>query len=470
MVSESAGRAVHAQLDIRVPRPATDCLVALTDVSERKRSHVALERVNQELEARVAARTVDLETRNRQLEAEIRARVASEAQQRALESRMRESDRFQSLGLLAAGIAHDFNNLLVGVLGNAELLLLTPGLADRWRVPLSLIKRAGQQASDLTRQLLVFAGMGQLTTASVNLPRIVTESLEFLRTRLPQGIQLQAQITADLPAIEADRSQISQIVINLVTNAIEAVDERGVIVVQTRAEQLSADTLAEFQYNADIEPGEFAMLRVQDCGPGIDASTVKRIFDPFFSTKFAGRGLGLATVLGIVQAHRGALRVRSKPGEGTSFDIAFPLAAARVSSERPDVHQDQTNLVVGSGPVLLIDDDDSVRAVVGQLLALLGFEVTAANSGQAGLDLFCRGEPSFKFVVLDWMMPGLSGEQVLGSLRELKPALPVILISGYNAGELAANDGNVVRVQKPMTLARLRDAVCSVIDAQRVSA
>jgi len=446
-VSEATGSVVCAQLDISVlPGPAPGCLVALTDISDRKHSHEALERLNQELEARVASRTAELAARNRLLEAEILGRAESEAQRRGLEARLRESERFESLGLIAAGIAHDFNNLLVGVMGNAELMLRTPGLTENWRVPLSRIELAGRQASDLTHQLLVFAGLGALSTAAVSLPCIVGESLELLKTGLPTNVQIQAEISAELPAIEADSGQVSQLVMNLVTNAIEALDGCGVVAIRTTVQRLSAEALGEFQHAKGAKPGSFGVLCVQDSGSGIDAATITRIFDPFFSTKFSGRGLGLASVLGIVQGHRGAMRVRSSPGEGTCFEIALPLAEPRASSQ-PPAQRDPAGDAVASGPVLLVDDDDGVRTVVAQLLECLGFDVTIADSGQAALDLFRRPELQFDLVVMDWMMPGLSGEQMLKALRESAPELPVILISGYNAGELASNDQRVARVQ-----------------------
>lgn len=452
----------HVRLDISVvPSSAHECLVVLTDISERKRNLLALEQLNQELEARVAARTDELATRNRQLEEEIETRVRSDTDRRELELRLREAKRFESLGLLAAGIAHDFNNLLVSVTGNAELLLLAPGLSPDAREPLTLIRRAGQHASDLTRQLLVFAGRGQLNMAAVDLPAVVAENLELLRTRLPAGVQLSTQVTVDLPFIEADRGQVNQVVMNLVTNAIEALEGAGAVKVHTWLENHDSDSLATFQHSSAAAPGSFVVLQVQDSGRGIPAATLARIFDPFFSTKFTGRGLGLASVLGIVQSHHGALRVRTQPGAGTSFEIAFPLATQRSESERPRLAPEAT--WKGSGRVLLVDDDDAVRRVVAKMLTWLGFEVTAANGGELGLELYRNGEPPFRLVVLDWIMPGFSGERVLKKLRELNPELPVILISGYSTEDLAAYDERVVCVQKPMTLAQMRTAVSSLL-------
>ena len=181
-----------------------------------------------------------------------------------------------------------------------------------------------------------------------------------------------------------------------------------------------------------------------------------RIFEPFFTTKFTGRGLGLAATLGIVQAHHGALRVRTRPGRGTTFEVAFPLAESIRESTRTVVARDRA----WTGSALLIDDDYTVRSVVGQMLERLGFQVTSAQGGVEGVELFCREQPGFDLVVLDWIMPDLSGEKVLQALRELQPQLPVILISGYSIEDLAAYDERAVRVQKPMTLAEL-DHACA---------
>jgi CheY-like chemotaxis protein len=199
------------------------------------------------------------------------------------------------------------------------------------------------------------------------------------------------------------------------------------------------------------------ILQVEDSGPGIASADLPRIFDPFFTTKFTGRGLGLATVLGIVQGHGGALRVRSTRDAGTRFELAFPIgqAAAEASRHPPSTEEPWT----GEGSALLIDDDDSVRAVVAQMLSGLGLRVTAVGSGEAGLAKFCAAEGRFDLVVLDWLMPGMSGEQVLAALRATDPMVPVILISGYSAENLTTPDAHLTCLQKPMTAAQLRQAV-----------
>jgi PAS domain S-box-containing protein len=324
--TSTSQRGVHVHADISVALEPAECMVVLTDISERKRSQQMTEQLNQDLKARVAADTAELAARQCELEAEVQARSEIQGQRLELEARLRESDRLESLGLLAAGIAHDFNNLLVIVLGNAELLLRTERIPDVWRSSLMMICSASRHAADLTRQLLVFASRGQLCLRKVDLSLVAAPSLELLRTQLPSGVQLDSQISCELPYIEADASQVRQVLINLITNAAEALDGEGTIVIRAFDAQLNGRALTDFQHRRGAEPGHFVVLRVQDSGKGMDGSTVNRIFDPFFSTKLTGRGLGLASVLGIVQAHRGALGVRSAPGDGTRFEVAFRVA------------------------------------------------------------------------------------------------------------------------------------------------
>ena len=462
----SKNGATHVRIDTSTIANLAGCLVVLTDISERVRNLEAEQRLHLEREADLAGRIAELESRNRVLEGEIARRTKHETQRLHEEGRTRDADRLQSLGMLAAGIAHDFNNLLVGVLGNADLLLQTPELPEAWRDPLVLIKRAARSASDLTRQLLVFAGMGRLSLTPLSFERVVREALELLRTDLPSGIELQCSLDGDLGSIMADRGQVQQVVINLVTNAIEAVGGRGKIQIRLKQEHLDTAALEAYQPGTDAMPGGYVLLHVSDDGPGIDAATQARIFDPFFTTKFTGRGLGLATALGIVQSHHGALRVRSTPGRGATFDVAFPVSSKQPKSERPVAMRDAE--WVGSGSVLLIDDEPVVRQVVSKFLERMGFEVTAADSGASGLEKYRSSARPFDLVVLDWLMPGVSGEQVLRALREADPDLAVVLISGFSIEDLAVYDKRAARVQKPMSLGDLRAAVRTLMETKQV--
>jgi two-component system, cell cycle sensor histidine kinase and response regulator CckA len=378
---------------------------------------------------------------------------------------LRNAERLESLGLLAGGIAHDFNNILVGVMANADLLLeTTDDLTETVQDGLVTIKQAARSAADLTRQLLVYAGRGLVTLKAVPLERLIEDSLRLLSARVRERIELRTELGAEVHWIQADAAQVQQVIGNLVTNALEAIGENGgSVVVRTRLERLDAQALARFPHADHAKPGSFVMLEVEDTGMGIDATHLSRIFEPFFTSKFTGRGLGLASVRGIVRSHRGALRVRSAPGRGSTFEIAWPLVIPGVVSGVP-LPSSQAKPWKGSGPLLLVDDDPGVLQILTRQLEELGFMVTAAASGTEALELF-RAQPSrFRLAVVDRTMPGLSGDRLIEELHQLEPALPVVLVSGYSAGGPVADARHVAFVAKPMTLSDLQQALSRLLD------
>jgi PAS domain S-box-containing protein len=455
------GRIVYALAESR-PAPDGGCLTVLTDISERKQAEQALGRANQEL----LERTEELASRNEALEEALRARAASEAERNELAVRLRDAERLESLGLLAGGVAHDFNNILVGVMANADLLLESvEELPDVVQEGLVTIKGAASSAADLTRQLLVYAGRGQVSLKPVRLDCVIEESLRLLRARVRDGVELRWEFAAEEQWINADASQVQQVVGNLVTNALEALgDDGGSVVVRTRVAELDAQALAGFPQRAHAQPGRFAVLEVEDTGMGIDSAHLSRIFEPFFSSKFTGRGLGLASVRGIVRSHHAALRVRSEPGRGSSFEIAWPLAVAtalNVSLSPPSA-----TLWKCTGQVLLVDDDPTVLRASARQLEQLGFVISKATTAAQALDLF-RAEPSrFRLAVVDRTMLGLSGDRLIELLHELDPTLPVVLVSGYSTGEAVVDSDHVAFVAKPMTLADLRQAISRLLGVQ----
>jgi PAS domain S-box-containing protein len=454
------GRTADALVDSR-PAPAGGCLVVLTDISERKRAERALSQAKQKL----LERTAELASEHDALEDARRGRAASDAERGKLALRLRHAERLESLGLLAGGVAHDFNNILVGVMANADLLLETmPDLAPAVQDGLATIRQAACSAADLTRQLLVYAGRGFVTLEPVSLHRVIAESIGLLRARAPANVELCAELGAQEHWIHADAGQVQQVIGNLVTNALEAVGEHaGRVIVRTRVEPLDAEALAHFSHVNRAEPGRFVVLEVEDTGVGIDAAHLSRIFEPFFTSKFTGRGLGLASVLGIAHSHRAALHVRSVPGQGSIFEIAWPLVAPGVVS-KASTPSPQSKPWKGSGPVLLVDDDPLVRRALGRQLEQLGFMVTQAASGVEALEFF-RATPSrFRLAVIDRTMPGLSGDSLLELLHQIDPALRALLVSGYSAGGPVAADDRVAFKAKPMTLCDLRLAVAKLLD------
>jgi two-component system cell cycle sensor histidine kinase/response regulator CckA len=280
---------------------------------------------------------------------------------------------------------------------------------------------------------------------------------------VPARIDLRAHLDAQEHWINADTGQVHQVVANLVTNALEALgDNAGSVVVSTRVEQLDEPALAGFPHASRAKPGTFVLLEVEDSGMGIDAALLSRIFEPFFSSKFTGRGLGLASVRGIVRSHHAALRMWSVPGRGSRFEIAWPVAPVDIVpiAARPPV----TPRWKGWGQLLLVDDDPIVRDVLACQLEQLGFAVTRVSSGSAAIDLF-RSEPSrFRLAVVDRTMPDLSGDRLIELLHELDPALPVALVSGYSASGPVPDGERVAFVAKPMTLSDLQRALSQLLD------
>jgi signal transduction histidine kinase len=265
---------------------------------------------------------------------DISARRKAERERRELERRMLEQQKLESLSVLAGGVAHDFNNLLTGILGNAELLSMAHADNPGLRKSATAIVIGAQRAADLVSKMLAYAGEGRVIAEQVNLDELVREMIELLQASTARHCTLEYTASDPLPRVKVDPTQVRQVILNLIVNASEAVDDGGRITVSGGTQALDAAALAAMTFSADAEPGHFAFVQVTDTGPGMDRATLSRIFDPFFSTKVTGRGLGLAAVQGIVRSHRGALQVTSAPGRGTTFTVWFPLHTADTAALR----------------------------------------------------------------------------------------------------------------------------------------
>ena len=386
------------------------------------------------------------------------------AEERAqLESQVQQAQKLESLGILAGGIAHDFNNLLVGILGNASLALLDMSAESPVRQSVSEIEQAAQRAAELTRQLLAYAGKGRFVVEPVDCSQVVREMTALLRTAVSRNAQVSLKLADALPAVEADVTQLRQVVMNLITNASDALDEQaGMIYIHTGQSELDAEYLDSCVPGTDASPGSYVYIEVRDDGNGMDEETRARIFDPFFTTKFTGRGLGLAATLGIMRGHRGAIRVYSEPGKGTSMKLHFPVSPAEVRPRAAPQHSDWR----GSGEVLVVDDEPSVRSVTRALLRRRGFGVTETGNGAEAI-AFVRATPDrFRLVMLDLTMPGMNGEETFRELRRIAPSLKVILMSGYNEQEvtrLFVGRGLAAFLQKPFRAEELDAAVHRVL-------
>jgi signal transduction histidine kinase/CheY-like chemotaxis protein len=397
--------------------------------------------LNQELEARVAARTADLSEAQR-LSQELREREQSARRMaEASEAQARHVQKLESIGVLAGGIAHDFNNLLHVVLGNADIALaqLPPG--EPSRLPLEEVVRATLRAADLTRQLLAYSGKGAFVVRNLDLSTEVREMATLLRTAISKQANLTWHLARDLPAVSADPTQIRQIVMNLITNASDALGQAGGaitlrtgVTVLTDMQDDRYDTPHQAEDRGPRQEGPYVYLEIGDTGTGMTPDTLARIFDPFFSTKFSGRGLGLAAVMGIVRTHHGLIRIKTEPGKGTAFRVLFPAVAGHAfRSEKPSVERTDWR---GSGMVLVVDDEAGVREVAERMLQEIGFETITAADGREAVDIVEDAGKSVTAVLLDLSMPRMGGEQAFRHLRELRPDLPIIMMSGYTEGAI----------------------------------
>ena len=364
------------------------------------------------------------------------ARDAEEAHRR-FERQTQESQRLESLGLLTGGIAHDFNNLLTVVLGNTRLALTELAPDSPLERRLLRIRAAAEHGAALTEQMLVYAGRGSHVRKPSDLSRLVAEMLELLRASLPARCELRHELADDVWG-ELDDTQLRQVLLNLATNAGESLAE-GAGSVTIRTGKLNADPayLADTRGVPDPEPGSYVFVEVADDGPGIEAETQRRVFDPFFSTKFSGRGLGLAAVLGIVRGHGGVVKLASGPGRGTCFRVLLPSAGELLVPAHGVPPEAEAAAPARSGRVLVVDDEDAVLEIAEEFLAREGFDAVTAGSGREAVRRFAAEPRGFDAAVIDLAMPDLSGERVAAEIRALRPDLPLVLASGFSA-ELAA--------------------------------
>ncbi len=308
-------------------------------------------------------------------------------ERRRFNDRLQQTQKLESLGVLAGGIAHDFNNLLTGIMGNASIVLDDLPSESPVRENLEAVMKASERAAVLTRQLLAYAGKGRFVIEPLNLSELAREITSLLQTSIPRTVELRLQLQEDLPSIEGDAAQIQQLVMNLVINAAEAVEEgqTETVWIITRLEQVSQAYINQMISPNGVAPGKYVTLEVRDAGCGMDAETLSRIFDPFFTTKFTGRGLGLAAVMGMVRGHKGALHVESTPGKGSCFKVLFPVTAEAAASIVPS---SQEKSLAGDETILVIDDEDTVRQAAKSALESYGYKVVVAANGKEGVRLF----------------------------------------------------------------------------------
>jgi PAS domain S-box-containing protein len=385
---------------------------------------------------------------------------------RTLEQQMLHSQKLESLGVLAGGIAHDFNNLLTGILGNADLARAEMSPLAPSRANLEGIEVAARRAADLCRQLLAYSGRGRFIVQPLSLQELVEEMGHLLSVSISKKVVLKYHFSKGLPAVEADATQLRQVVMNLIVNASEAIGERsGVISVTVGLAHCDAEYLKGCLGADHLQEGDYVYLEVADTGHGIEAAELSRIFDPFFSTKFTGRGLGLAAVLGIVRGHRGAIKVYSESGKGTTFKLLFP--ASESSASKLEVKPAISVKYKASGKILLADDEETIRNLGRRILQAAGFEVITAADGREAIEKFAAAMASVDLVILDLTMPHYDGEGCFRELRKLRPGVKVILSSGYNEQDIVnrfAGKGLAGFIQKPYTTSELLAKIREVLE------
>lgn len=384
---------------------------------------------------------------------------------RYLEQKMQQTQKLESLGVMAGGIAHDFNNLLFAILGNADFALMEMPSGAVGRDNLQEIQAAAKRAAGLTNQMLAYSGKGALAIDEMDLSELVREMASLLKISHTKKTMVKYRLEENLSAIEGDASQLRQVVMNLITNASEAVgDESGIITVETGVIEATPEFLATTYAHDELPGGRYVYLKVADTGRGMDEATQVRIFEPFFTTKFTGRGLGMAAVLGIVRAHRGAIDIQSEVDQGTTIKVLFPALDEPVRRSVKEESPEEGWTVHGT--VLVVDDEPQVRNLLKIVLEHKGFTVLTAEDGLQATKVFRDYKDDIVCVLLDLTMPNMGGEETFVELHQIRADVPVLLLSGYSEIEIKErfeNLGFAGFLKKPVGSREILEKVRAVL-------
>ena len=396
---------------------------------------------------------------------DVTARVRAETERLRLEAQLLHTQKLESLGVLAGGIAHDFNNLLMGIRARAELIGMVEPKDPEITEDVTAILKTSDQAAALCRQMLVYAGRGAIAVRTIDLSSCAREIQEMLRVSVSRQVDLVLALSAEPLTVAGDVTQLRQVVMNLVTNgsdAVEATGHSGTVRVRTRRAFLDRAWLSRTVLGNDLTEGEYAVLEVSDDGIGMDEATARQIFDPFFSSKGVGRGLGLASTLGVIRGHRGALALETTLGNGTRFQVALPFATS-VGADDPRTPSRVDRAAFRGRTVLVVDDEAEVRTVVTRMLQRLGLEVRQACDGDEALAaLEARATAPIDLVLLDLTMPKRCGPATLTEMRARGMHVPVIIASGFSAEAVPEGSGIKGFLQKPFQAETLERAVAAV--------
>ena len=395
----------------------------------------------------------------------------------SLERQVQQAQKLESLGVLAGGIAHDFNNILMAILGNADLALheLSPHAPSRGKI--KEIEKAARRAAELAKQMLAYSGKGRFVIEPIDLNEFVEEMTHLLEVSISKKAVLKYNFADNLPTFDGDATQIRQVIMNLIINASEAIGERsGVIALSTGAmncDRAYLDSVSEILRAGLEEPlaeGLYVYFEVADTGGGMDAETIEKIFDPFFTTKFTGRGLGMSATLGIVRGHRGAIKIYSEVGKGTTIKIMLPANELPEEQQEPAPGKGETSadvpVPVFSGTILVADDEETVCVVTKRILEHMGWTVLTASDGREAVEIFRERADEIVCVLLDLTMPVMDGAEAFHEMRRIDADVKVILCSGYNmedATERFAGKGLAGFIQKPYTIKALREKLTEIL-------
>jgi len=388
--------------------------VYLKDITEQRRAELELERYRGHLEEVVEQRTHELTVAHAQL---------------------LHAQKMESLGVLAGGIAHDFNNLLAVILARAELCLREVPEPSATHAHVAIIRDTAFEARMLTKQLLGYAGKGKFVVEPLSVDGVVRDLAPLLRASISKEIRLEFEPGAEPFAVQGDETQLRQVLLNLVTNAAEAIGPAvGQIVIRTGVGELTSTDLHLASFSGKPVDGRHVYLEVEDTGAGIRPDDRGKVFDPFFTTKFTGRGLGLAAVLGIVKGHHGTILVDSSPGRGSRFRVLLPALDADCVPKSAAPQSQLVSFRV-DGCALVVDDEPAVRAATTAILSSIGYRVLEADGGAAATELFRARAAEIDLVLLDLAMPDMNGEQTLRELKKIRPEIPVVLLTAYAEDE-----------------------------------
>lgn len=378
-------------------------------------------------------------------------------QRKEMEARLATLQRNESIAVMAGGIAHDFNNLLTAIVANASLALEDVTERGELRESLENIVTATLQATDLTQQLLAYAGAGSLSWEPVAIGPLAREMQPLLSSAIPRKVTLDLEIAEEPLWVEGDSGQLRQVIMNLVTNASEAIGEgKGTVAIRVRGRELDSGALGAAMAPNPLSEGRYVVIEVEDDGCGMSPEVARGLFDPYFTTKGRGRGLGMAAVLGILKAHRGGIIVEGRENEGTRIEVLLP--ARQASEARRPRRMDPTE--PGQGTILVVDDEDMVRRVVRRMLERAGYLVIEACDGRAGVDAWRAHADEIHAVILDHAMPEMDGSEALAAIREHAADLPVIVSSGFvDEGSGLSNDAHTSFLAKPYNRTMLLTAL-----------